>query len=92
MNSCAVCGGLVGGAGHWCHCTNPTPNDYPHVKGFAEVKSTLGDLGKSQPLQITVTPTEFVHWLRGYFAAGGPHTLMQGDWKRIAEELAKVKT
>jgi len=39
-----------------------------------------------------ITPTEFVHWLRGYFAAGGPHTHTQGDWKRIAEELNRVHT
>jgi hypothetical protein len=60
--------------------------------------SRIEDLVKSQPaptsscLQRTLTPAEFVHWLRGYFAAGGPNTLNQADFKRIAEELKRVHT
>jgi hypothetical protein len=46
----------------------------------------------AMPKPETVTPGEFVHWLRGYFAAGGPNTLNQADFKRIAEELKRVRT
>jgi hypothetical protein len=46
----------------------------------------------AMPKPETVTPAEFVSWLRGYFAAGGPNTLNQADFKRIAEELKRVRT
>lgn len=91
-----------GYVGKWCHCVRPIPNDYPHVQGFADIKQPvkLEDLMKYPPGPVVVPPppepeplipAEFVFWLKGYFAAGGPHTFTQGDWKRIAEELQKVK-
>lgn len=101
MQSCAGCGGAIGElgkayayAGKWCHCVRPIPNDYPHVKGFADIKTKLEDLNPvaTPPTEPPVAPAEFVFWLKGYFAAGGPHTFTQGDWKRVAEELQKVRT
>lgn len=95
-------GKAYGYVGRWCHCPHPIPNDYPHVQGFPEIKqgimppSRIEDLAKSQPaptpMAQRITPGEFVHWLRGYFAAGGPNTLNQADFKRIAEELKRVHT
>lgn len=108
MKSCAACGGAIGEpgkaysyAGRWCHCTQPIPNDYPHVQGFPDTRPQkladfVKDLKPPGPIIVvpppeTLTPAEFVSWLKGYFAAGGPHTFTQGDWKRIAEELKKVR-
>lgn len=96
-------GKAYGYAGRWCHCPHPIPNDYPHVQGFPHIQegimppaTKLEDLVKSQPaptpMAQRITPTEFVHWLRGYFAASGPNTLNQADFKRIAEELNRVHT
>jgi len=90
-------------AGRWCYCTKPLPSDYPHVQGFPEIKegvmpppSRIEDLVKSQPaptpMAQRITPTEFVHWLKGYFAAGGPNTHTKADAQRIAEELDRVHT
>lgn len=97
MQSCAACGGAIGEpgkaygyAGKWCHCVRPIPNDYPHVKGFAELR--LEDLAKG-PVQVmppreeTMTPAEFVCWLKGYVAAQGEHAP-----KHLAEQLRKVRT
>ena len=98
-------GKAYGYVGRGCHCPKPIPNDYPHVQGFPHVQegimppSRIEDLVKSphgpvvvMPPPETLTPGEFVHWLRGYFAAGGPNTLNQADFKRIAEELKRVHT
>ena len=99
-------GKAYGYAGRWCHCTKPLPNDYPHVQGFPHIQEgilppkTLEDLAKSQPaptfaptpMAQRITPTEFVHWLKGYFAAGGPNTHTKADAQRIAEELNRVHT
>lgn len=100
MRMCAACGGLIGEpgkaygyVGRWCHCTEPIPNDYPHVQGFPDTRpQKLADFVKDlKPPAEILTPAEFASWLKGYFAAGGPHTFTQGDWKRIAEELKKVR-
>lgn len=93
-------GKAYGYVGRWCHCTKPLPNDYPHVQGFPHIQEgimppsrTLDDLMKIPHGPIVVvpppeilTPTEFVHWLRGYVAAGGTNPAP------IAEQLRKVKT
>ena len=77
---------------------------FPHIREGIMPPKTLEDLAKSpltpinttttfiSPPVATLTPGEFVHWLRGYFAAGGPNTLNQADFKRIAEELKRVHT
>ena len=81
----------------------PHVQGFPEIKeGIMPPATKLEDLVKSRPAPInttttfisppvaTLTPGEFVHWLRGYFAAGGPNTLNQADFKRIAEELNRV--
>lgn len=102
MRSCAGCGGAIGEpgvaygyAGKWCHCVRPVPNDYPHVQGFADIKTKLGGLNPAPgpiialPLEKpeTLTPAEFVHWLRGYVAAQGENAP-----KHLADQLRKVRT
>lgn len=97
MQSCAGCGGAIGEpgvaygyAGKWCHCVKPIPNDYPHVTGFADIKTKLGDLNPVPgpivvvPPEETLTPTAFVFWLRGYAAHGHIDP-------KILAELQKVK-
>lgn len=101
MQTCAACGGTIGEPdtgsiqGVWrCRCPHPIPNDYPKVSGMqpGSIKDLVGVTFTEKPApEKSPSPAEFVFWLRGYFAAGGPHTHTQGDWKRIAEELAKVK-
>lgn len=102
MKICQNCGGAIGEmgvtygyAGPWCMCGDPKPNapspapDYPNVKVWDELKP--GAIITMPPPEPPTTALAFVCWLRGYFAASGAHTFTQGDWKRIAEELAKVK-
>lgn len=100
MQTCGNCLGLIGESGRaygyvgkWCHCASPRPlNDYPKISG-TRVGSIKDLLDKPpgpvvvMPKEETLTPAEFVFWLRGYLAASGEYAA-----KRIADELAKVKT
>ena len=77
---------------------------FPEIKEGIMPPSRIEDLVKSpltpinttttfiSPPVATLTPGEFVHWLRGYFAAGGPNTHTKADAQRIAEELNRVHT
>lgn len=95
-----------GYAGKWCHCASGVwgqgtwPPKSP-MREAIERELVLKRVEQDKPTQLKVnlvtsepglTPRDFVVWLRGYFAAGGPQTHTQGDAKAIAAELAKVRT
>ena len=94
-------GKVYGYAGEWCHCVDPSLDAYPPVAGFPEIRPTphldewIRELRKNPtsgpivvmpPSEPPTTPSELVHWLRGYATAGGPVD------PKILDELRKVKT
>lgn len=85
---CQKCGQLRG-VNNPCRCRTSLQ------EAFERISSTpLPTIGPPppEPAPKPMTAAEFVHWLRGYFAAGHTHNLTQGDWKAIAALLQTVKT
>jgi hypothetical protein len=41
---------------------------------------------------LSLTPEQFVYWLRGYFASCDPANCTRGDTKTIAAQLTRVVT
>ena len=74
MRTCSACGGAIGEmgkaygyAGKWCCCESPRPDGWPHV---TVTPGTVQDLWKQDASEKSVTPAEFMFWLRGYAAHG----------------------
>lgn len=87
---CQECGGLIGElgkaygwAGKWCLCGGgfpPTP-EMPRVVPLPSIDEYAKQLAPSTP---AFSPSDFVHWLRGYAAHGHVDP-------KILTELQKVR-